>query len=485
MARTIGDAAVASAIPNRLKAWWLYRMLFSPDPLGERLTLMWHNHFATSNRKVQDLVLMREQNELLREHARASVRRTAAGGRETSGDARVARCRRQPQRPAERKPGPRDAGTLHAGRRQLHRERRASGGPALTGWAVVDGRFGFREARHDGERKDVSRTRPAQLDGDDLLSDLARTSGDREAHSPGESAARSWVKQPSTKRNSSRWPRACASRNLDIGWAVETVLRSQLFFGDAALNSRVAGPVEWAVGAVRRWNSPIRRRARCCWPSGRRAWARTCSTRPTWAAGRKAARGSARRSVVARANFAAALVEGRLWHPTACTRSVASSSSVIAKRTTCPKPSRWFTELLWGRRRIRLPLRKLSPPSDSIKQDDRLATAVALAIGPTRKSAQLTKRSFIMLSRREFLHRTSLVSLWPRRAVAVRSDRPRGRRRQPTPARSSSFSSTAATTASTPSCHSATMPMVAIAMRFDSKPTSSTNSTTTSAFIRK
>ena len=72
MARTIGDAAVASGNPNRLKAWWLYRMLFSPDPLGERLTLMWHNHFATSNRKVQDLALMREQNDLLRKHARST-----------------------------------------------------------------------------------------------------------------------------------------------------------------------------------------------------------------------------------------------------------------------------------------------------------------------------------------------------------------------------------------------------------------------------
>src|SRR6185436_15321622 len=71
MARTIGDSAMASANATRLKAWWLYRMLFSPDPLGERLTLMWHNHYATSNRKVQDLVLMREQNDLMRQHARA------------------------------------------------------------------------------------------------------------------------------------------------------------------------------------------------------------------------------------------------------------------------------------------------------------------------------------------------------------------------------------------------------------------------------
>src|SRR5215469_2704460 len=58
LARTIGDAAVASGNPARLKAWWVYRMIVTPDPLGERLTLMWHNHFATSNRKVQDLVLM-------------------------------------------------------------------------------------------------------------------------------------------------------------------------------------------------------------------------------------------------------------------------------------------------------------------------------------------------------------------------------------------------------------------------------------------
>ena len=72
MSRTIGDAAVASGSPSRLKAWWLYRMLFSPDPLGERLTLMWHNHFATSNRKVQDLAMMREQNDAMRLHASGS-----------------------------------------------------------------------------------------------------------------------------------------------------------------------------------------------------------------------------------------------------------------------------------------------------------------------------------------------------------------------------------------------------------------------------
>ena len=46
-------------------------MYWGPDPLGERLTLLWHNHFATSNDKVSDLAAMRRQNELFRRHARA------------------------------------------------------------------------------------------------------------------------------------------------------------------------------------------------------------------------------------------------------------------------------------------------------------------------------------------------------------------------------------------------------------------------------
>ena len=40
-----------------LRAWWLLRILQTPFPLQERLTLFWHNHFATSNAKVRNLRL--------------------------------------------------------------------------------------------------------------------------------------------------------------------------------------------------------------------------------------------------------------------------------------------------------------------------------------------------------------------------------------------------------------------------------------------
>src|SRR5262249_14876647 len=58
--------------PARLKAWWLYRVLYDPDRLREKMTLFWHGHFATSNRKVDSVPMMLAQNEALRRHALGS-----------------------------------------------------------------------------------------------------------------------------------------------------------------------------------------------------------------------------------------------------------------------------------------------------------------------------------------------------------------------------------------------------------------------------
>jgi uncharacterized protein (DUF1800 family) len=52
-----------------LEGWWLHRMALGPHPLRERMTLFWHNHFATSINKVKLPVLMRDQNQLFRRHA--------------------------------------------------------------------------------------------------------------------------------------------------------------------------------------------------------------------------------------------------------------------------------------------------------------------------------------------------------------------------------------------------------------------------------
>ncbi len=54
--------------------WWFQRMLRGKAPLREKMTLFWHDHFATSARKVRDPLLLLRQNELFRSHALGDFR---------------------------------------------------------------------------------------------------------------------------------------------------------------------------------------------------------------------------------------------------------------------------------------------------------------------------------------------------------------------------------------------------------------------------
>jgi uncharacterized protein (DUF1800 family) len=54
--------------------WWLDRMVRSNHPLQERMTLIWHDWFATSNEGVGDQKLMLKQNQLLRHQGLGSFR---------------------------------------------------------------------------------------------------------------------------------------------------------------------------------------------------------------------------------------------------------------------------------------------------------------------------------------------------------------------------------------------------------------------------
>ncbi|SHT78283.1 Protein of uncharacterised function (DUF1800) [Mycobacteroides abscessus subsp. abscessus] len=49
-----------------LSRWWLDRMLTVREPAHEKLTFLWHNHFATSAAKVRRAVYMGAQNQKLR-----------------------------------------------------------------------------------------------------------------------------------------------------------------------------------------------------------------------------------------------------------------------------------------------------------------------------------------------------------------------------------------------------------------------------------
>ncbi|MGI9145823.1 MAG: DUF1800 domain-containing protein [Chloroflexota bacterium] len=61
--------------PKKIEAakfWWFTRMLSTQRPLQEKMTLFWHNHFATANSKVANSVLMQQQIQLFRDNGLGS-----------------------------------------------------------------------------------------------------------------------------------------------------------------------------------------------------------------------------------------------------------------------------------------------------------------------------------------------------------------------------------------------------------------------------
>jgi uncharacterized protein (DUF1800 family) len=67
---SLASRAAAGLLPAA-QQWWLEAMRSTQYPLLERMTLLWHNHFATAVRDegFPDLSMVLEQNALLRKHA--------------------------------------------------------------------------------------------------------------------------------------------------------------------------------------------------------------------------------------------------------------------------------------------------------------------------------------------------------------------------------------------------------------------------------
>ncbi len=64
---------------EELSGWWLSEMVATPSPLTERLTLFWHDHFATSFETVENPQWMARQNQFFRANAAGNFADLANG----------------------------------------------------------------------------------------------------------------------------------------------------------------------------------------------------------------------------------------------------------------------------------------------------------------------------------------------------------------------------------------------------------------------
>jgi uncharacterized protein (DUF1800 family) len=232
------------------RAWWLYRMLYTPHPLHEKLTLFWHNHFATSNRKVNSAAAMLGQFGLTHKHALGNFRTLL---HEMSQDPAMMVWLDTTQN-KKGKPNENYARelmelfSLGIGNYTEQDIRQAA--RAFTGWEVRGGKAVFIPAQHDaGEKTVLGKT--GKLKGADIV-DICLA----QKVCPYFIAGKLWrflISETVSPTEELLEPLATEFRKSDFnfGRMVETVLRSNLFFSQTAYRTRIKAPVDFTLGIVR------------------------------------------------------------------------------------------------------------------------------------------------------------------------------------------------------------------------------------------
>jgi len=252
---SLRQGVLDSGDPDRLKAWWLYRVLYDPDPLREKLTLFWHGHFATSNRKVNNLSLMLAQNELFRKHALGPFADLAQG---VVGDGAMLvwldGAGSKKEKPNE------NFGreflelfTLGVGNYTEKDIREAA--RAFTGWSVEKGAGAFHEAAHDaGDKTFLKQT------GAWKAADIVRITLEQAACAEFlcKKLYRFFVREDEDPAPELLRPLAQDFREhqYDVGHVVGVILRSRHFYDPAVRRQRIASPVEVSAGLLRALEVP-------------------------------------------------------------------------------------------------------------------------------------------------------------------------------------------------------------------------------------
>jgi hypothetical protein len=233
----------------QLRGWWLYCMLQGGHPLREKLTLFWHNHFATSIAKVRSADLMMRQNVLLRGHALGrfgpllqAIGRDGAMLVWLDSNSNV---KGKPNENYAREVM--ELFSLGVGNYTEKDIREAA--RAFTGWHTDGTGFRFNAALHDDGPKTVL-GKTGNWDG----TDVARIILEQPACARflvGKLYAFLLSETPPPKGLLEPLCESFRKSDYDIAELVRTMLASRLFYSEHAFRRRVKSPVEYVLGAVR------------------------------------------------------------------------------------------------------------------------------------------------------------------------------------------------------------------------------------------
>jgi uncharacterized protein (DUF1800 family) len=232
------------------RAWWVYRMLLSPHPLREKLTLFWHNHFATSNAKVNNAGFMLGQYELLNRYALGNFRTLLQEISKDPAmmvwlDTSLSKKGMPNENYARELMELFSLGIGHYTEKDIREAARA-----FTGWEIQQGKAVFNPAQHDDGEKIVLNQK-----GNWTGADIVRICLEQKS-TPSFIVGKLYrflisETVPVTSELLEPLARQFRASDYDFGALVETMLRSNLFFSSAVYRTRIKAPIDFALGIAR------------------------------------------------------------------------------------------------------------------------------------------------------------------------------------------------------------------------------------------
>ena len=239
-----------------IRTWWVAEMLSTPSPLTEKMTLFWHNHFATSQQKVRSASLMYRQNVMLRNYA---VGNFGAMLREVSKDPAmlIYLDGAQNRKGAPNENFAREVMELFTlGEGNYSEQDIKEVARAFTGWSIdADaGEFRFRRPAHDDASKTVFGVE-GRFNGDDIVTLLLQQPATgvfivsklwREFVSPEPDAAL-------VARLAATWRAA----NYEMKPLLRAIFLSDAFWSPGNRGVLVKSPVDLVVGSLRQFRFAV------------------------------------------------------------------------------------------------------------------------------------------------------------------------------------------------------------------------------------
>ena len=249
---------------REIQKWWLKRMIESPRPLEEKLTLFWHGHFATSYRTIEDSYHMFRQNQLFRKHAAGNfsemlyeiIRDPAMLAYLNNNQSRKGKPNENLAREIM------ELFSLGVG--SYTEADIKEGARALTGYTFKDDTFVFEKKDHDtGQKRILGRT--AAMDGDAFVRTILSqpacgkyiatklyrffTHDFPTGIARNDDAAKSVIRDLESTLN---------GNSFEIKPVLKRLLLSQHFYDPAVRNEQIKSPVQLVVGAIRSLSTPTR-----------------------------------------------------------------------------------------------------------------------------------------------------------------------------------------------------------------------------------